>query len=238
MQLVKFHFRLFLRYIRRKIGLVVRYSYSGSYRFCYSSRGTPGGSTPSLLLLHGFSASKDMWLTLVPVTPPLQTQPLVLKCKPGNNFVFGCINYFIPRKSANTGNTLCWVSTFVSSHRSPLSTSFSQRASMLSVWTCRVTRERAAPGRRTTVSRVRSAESTRSVSVRRREPFRPCYYATCGVRVKVHSLRPSLTPPVLWSLVTTRFCLLIEEQHRTISSWAQDVLSDSVCRLANNNSVV
>lgn len=55
------------RYIRRRLGLVVRYSYSGSYRFCYSSRGTPGGATPSLLLLHGFSANKDMWLTLIPV---------------------------------------------------------------------------------------------------------------------------------------------------------------------------
>lgn len=73
-QLVKSHILLFRRYIRRKMGLVVRYSYNGSYRFCYSSRGTPEGSTPSLLLLHGFSASKDMWLTLVPVTRPLETQ--------------------------------------------------------------------------------------------------------------------------------------------------------------------
>ncbi|XP_017284746.1 monoacylglycerol lipase abhd6-A isoform X2 [Kryptolebias marmoratus] len=54
---------------RRRLGLVVRYSYSGSYSFCYSSRGTPGGAAPSLLLLHGFSATKDMWLPVVNYLP-------------------------------------------------------------------------------------------------------------------------------------------------------------------------
>ncbi|XP_008406495.1 monoacylglycerol lipase abhd6-B-like isoform X2 [Poecilia reticulata] len=52
-------------YNRRSQGMVVRYSHSGTYRFCYSARGTPGGATPSLLLLHGFTASKDMWLPVV-----------------------------------------------------------------------------------------------------------------------------------------------------------------------------
>ncbi|XP_031697295.1 monoacylglycerol lipase abhd6-A [Anarrhichthys ocellatus] len=56
-------------FVRRRLGLVVRYSHSGSYRFCYSSRGAPGGATPSLLLLHGFSASKDMWLTVITHLP-------------------------------------------------------------------------------------------------------------------------------------------------------------------------
>lgn len=56
------------RYWRRRLGLVVRYSNYGSYRFCYSSRGTPGGATPTLLMLHGFSATKDMWLPIVKVT--------------------------------------------------------------------------------------------------------------------------------------------------------------------------
>lgn len=56
-------------YWRRKLGLVVHYSHSGSYRFCYSTRGTPGGATPSLLLLHGFSATKDMWLPVVKYLP-------------------------------------------------------------------------------------------------------------------------------------------------------------------------
>ncbi|XP_034388990.1 monoacylglycerol lipase abhd6-A-like [Cyclopterus lumpus] len=54
---------------RCRLGLAVRYSHSGSYRFCYCSRGTPGGAAPSLLLLHGFSATKDMWLPLVKHLP-------------------------------------------------------------------------------------------------------------------------------------------------------------------------
>ncbi|XP_047440078.1 monoacylglycerol lipase ABHD6-like [Mugil cephalus] len=70
-------------YWRRRLGLVVRYSHSGSYRFCYSSRGTPGGAAPSLLLLHGFSASKDMWLPLVKYLP--RDQHVVCVDMPGHN---------------------------------------------------------------------------------------------------------------------------------------------------------
>lgn len=54
---------------RTRIGLSVKFSDLGSFRFCYSSRGKPG-SAPSLLLLHGFSASKDMWLPVVKFLPP------------------------------------------------------------------------------------------------------------------------------------------------------------------------
>ncbi|XP_055014894.1 monoacylglycerol lipase abhd6-A-like isoform X2 [Boleophthalmus pectinirostris] len=49
---------------RRRLGLSVRFCDVGSFRFCYWTRGTPGGA-PSLLLLHGFSANKDMWLPVV-----------------------------------------------------------------------------------------------------------------------------------------------------------------------------
>lgn len=56
-------------YWRRRLGMLVRHSHSGRYRFCYSSRGTPGGATPSLLLLHGFSATKDMWLPVINYLP-------------------------------------------------------------------------------------------------------------------------------------------------------------------------
>lgn len=61
-------YTIFCRYMRQRLGLVVHYAQSGGYRFCYFSRGTPGGATPSLLLLHGFSASKDMWLPVIKVT--------------------------------------------------------------------------------------------------------------------------------------------------------------------------
>ncbi|XP_035518235.1 monoacylglycerol lipase abhd6-A-like [Morone saxatilis] len=69
-------------YWRRRLGLEVGYSHSGSYRFCYSSRGTPGGATPSLLLLHGFSATKDMWLPVVKYLP--RNQHVVCVDMPGH----------------------------------------------------------------------------------------------------------------------------------------------------------
>lgn len=44
----------------------VRYVYHEDYQFCYSFRGRPGHK-PSILMLHGFSAHKDMWLSVVKV---------------------------------------------------------------------------------------------------------------------------------------------------------------------------
>ncbi|KAK0155098.1 Monoacylglycerol lipase ABHD6 [Merluccius polli] len=55
-------------YWRRTLGLQVRYADCGGYRFCYSCRGKPG-MRPSILLLHSFSAHKDMWLTVVKYLP-------------------------------------------------------------------------------------------------------------------------------------------------------------------------
>lgn len=69
-------------YWRRRLGLVVRYSSSGSYRFCYACRGRPGGATPSVLLLHGFSATKDMWLPVIKYLP--RNQHVVCVDMPGH----------------------------------------------------------------------------------------------------------------------------------------------------------
>ena len=44
----------------------VRYVRHEDYQFCYSFRGRPGHK-PSILMLHGFSAHKDMWLSMVKV---------------------------------------------------------------------------------------------------------------------------------------------------------------------------
>lgn len=44
----------------------VRYVNYEDYQFCYSYRGRPG-YRPSILMLHGFSAHKDMWLSIVKV---------------------------------------------------------------------------------------------------------------------------------------------------------------------------
>ena len=54
------------RYWRRTLGMKVRYVRHGDYQFCYSFRGRPGHK-PSILMLHGFSAHKDMWLSMVKV---------------------------------------------------------------------------------------------------------------------------------------------------------------------------
>ncbi|XP_054834121.1 monoacylglycerol lipase ABHD6-like [Eublepharis macularius] len=52
----------FSRWAGQKInGLQVRYVEHNGYRFCYLSRGKPG-LHPSILMLHGFTLDKDLWL--------------------------------------------------------------------------------------------------------------------------------------------------------------------------------
>ncbi|XP_063283632.1 monoacylglycerol lipase ABHD6 [Pelobates fuscus] len=55
-------------YWRRTLGMQVKYANYGNYTFCYITRGRPGPK-PSLLMLHGFSAHKDMWLSVVKFLP-------------------------------------------------------------------------------------------------------------------------------------------------------------------------
>lgn len=60
--------RIYHWYWRRALGMQVRLSNHGSYQFCYSYRGKPGPK-PSVLMLHGFSGNKDMWLGVVKFLP-------------------------------------------------------------------------------------------------------------------------------------------------------------------------
>uniref|UniRef100_A0A3Q3KNX3 AB hydrolase-1 domain-containing protein n=1 Tax=Monopterus albus TaxID=43700 RepID=A0A3Q3KNX3_MONAL len=60
--------KVYYWYWRTTLGLQVRYADCGGYRFCYSYRGKPG-KRPSILILHGFSAHKDTWLTVVKYLP-------------------------------------------------------------------------------------------------------------------------------------------------------------------------
>lgn len=55
-----------VRYWRRALGMQVRYARHEDYQFCYSFRGRPGHK-PSILMLHGFSTHKDLWLSMVKV---------------------------------------------------------------------------------------------------------------------------------------------------------------------------
>ncbi|XP_036840197.1 monoacylglycerol lipase ABHD6 [Oncorhynchus mykiss] len=59
-------------YWRRRLGLQVVYSENRGYRFCYSHRGKPGPGRPTILMLHGFSANKDMWLPVAKFLPKHQ----------------------------------------------------------------------------------------------------------------------------------------------------------------------
>ncbi|XP_017305513.1 monoacylglycerol lipase ABHD6 [Ictalurus punctatus] len=61
-------FKIYYWYWRRRLGLQVDYAEHDGYRFCYTHRGKPG-SRPSILMLHGFSAHKDMWLAVVKFFP-------------------------------------------------------------------------------------------------------------------------------------------------------------------------
>uniref|UniRef100_A0A8C9A7C8 Monoacylglycerol lipase ABHD6 n=1 Tax=Prolemur simus TaxID=1328070 RepID=A0A8C9A7C8_PROSS len=60
--------RIYYWYWRRTLGMQVRYVHHEDYQFCYSFRGRPGHK-PSILMLHGFSAHKDMWLSVVKFLP-------------------------------------------------------------------------------------------------------------------------------------------------------------------------
>ncbi|KAM8930155.1 monoacylglycerol lipase ABHD6 [Pelodytes ibericus] len=60
--------KIYYWYWRRALGMQVKYASYGNYKFCYTSRGRPGPK-PSILMLHGFSAHKDMWLTVAKFLP-------------------------------------------------------------------------------------------------------------------------------------------------------------------------
>nr|XP_034962708.1 monoacylglycerol lipase ABHD6-like [Zootoca vivipara] len=61
-------FRIMIRYKRLKRGIKVKFVEHEGYRFCYFCRGKPG-SQPSMLMLHGFSFNKDMWLDTIKLFP-------------------------------------------------------------------------------------------------------------------------------------------------------------------------
>ncbi|XP_026538440.1 monoacylglycerol lipase ABHD6-like [Notechis scutatus] len=61
-------FRIMIWTKRLKMGVKVKYLYNEGYQFSYFTRGKPG-SRPSVLMLHGFSLNKDMWLNTIEVFP-------------------------------------------------------------------------------------------------------------------------------------------------------------------------
>ncbi|XP_053234376.1 monoacylglycerol lipase ABHD6-like [Podarcis raffonei] len=60
--------KIAIRFKRWQTGVEVKYATFKDYRFCYFCRGKPGPQ-PAMLMLHGFSVSKDMWLGTVELFP-------------------------------------------------------------------------------------------------------------------------------------------------------------------------
>ncbi|XP_063152479.1 monoacylglycerol lipase ABHD6-like [Candoia aspera] len=61
-------FRIVIWTKRLRRGVKVKYLDKEGYQFSYFTRGEPG-SQPSVLMLHGFSLNKDMWLNTIKVFP-------------------------------------------------------------------------------------------------------------------------------------------------------------------------
>ncbi|XP_077187470.1 monoacylglycerol lipase ABHD6-like [Paroedura picta] len=64
----KILFKIWTWLRRMKRGVKVKYAKHNNYNFCYFTRGKPG-SQPSMLMLHGFSLNKDMWLDTLKYLP-------------------------------------------------------------------------------------------------------------------------------------------------------------------------
>ncbi|XP_007437067.2 monoacylglycerol lipase ABHD6-like [Python bivittatus] len=63
-RLLSLIFRIMIWSKHLKTGVKVKYLDKEGYRFSYFTRGEPG-CQPSVLMLHGFSLNKDMWLNII-----------------------------------------------------------------------------------------------------------------------------------------------------------------------------
>ncbi len=61
------HFFTLYRFALYMSGLRLRYVTAGRYRYCYAERGTLRSDKTTILFIHGFSSSKDMWTNVVQV---------------------------------------------------------------------------------------------------------------------------------------------------------------------------
>lgn len=128
------------RYWRRTLGLQVRYADCGGYRFCYAYRGK-AGMRPSILMLHGFSAHKDAWLTVVKVTSDF----CCFEWKEGKK-----------KKKSSVQTFVATVGKFIFKCTLVFLQSIYQSIYTFCVWTCLAMREQRAPTQTITLSRDRS----------------------------------------------------------------------------------
>ncbi|XP_064596513.1 monoacylglycerol lipase ABHD6-like [Liolophura sinensis] len=62
-------FTLYLRYVTFLAGLKIKYVKGEDIEYCYAEKNSPIKNKTSILFVHGFSASKDMWAQLVRQLP-------------------------------------------------------------------------------------------------------------------------------------------------------------------------
>lgn len=143
------------RYWRRTLGLQVRYADCGGYRFCYAYRGK-AGMRPSILMLHGFSAHKDAWLTVVKV----HQRVLLFEMERCHEKNFKCPKCVLTKISKVLLQQL-WNFKFQFICTLMFSPSIYRSICTFCVWTCPATREQHAPTQTITPSRDRSRGFTR-----------------------------------------------------------------------------
>lgn len=59
---------MFGRVNLRRNNFEVKYQTVGDFTYCYAERGKPSPNVPSILFLHGLSATKEMWFPMVTVS--------------------------------------------------------------------------------------------------------------------------------------------------------------------------
>ena len=75
-RVIQFSF-FFCRVYRKRVGMEVKFVGDESHVFCYGERGQKSESRPSILFVHGFTASKDQWLGAFKVHSSAETESLV-----------------------------------------------------------------------------------------------------------------------------------------------------------------
>ncbi|XP_006816202.1 monoacylglycerol lipase abhd6-A-like [Saccoglossus kowalevskii] len=75
---------MFTRIMLYRAGLCVKYLYIGDYRYCYAEKGNGTSNKPTMLFLHGFSSSKDMYCTVV--TALAKDLHIILLDMPGHGY--------------------------------------------------------------------------------------------------------------------------------------------------------
>jgi len=62
-------YKMIIRLLLRKAGLTIKYEQLGGSKFCYAERGTSTPERSSIVFVHGFTSSKDSWVSTMKGLP-------------------------------------------------------------------------------------------------------------------------------------------------------------------------